>query len=324
MSWNTDRVAITILDERYAELRLIRPDVLEALRRSIARNGVLQPIVVNRLGEDPPVVLDGFKRLQVVRERGDAQILVRFVGLEEAQAKAAILTYNTPHRALTELEEGWIVRSLCRRHGMKQTTVAGLLGRHKSWVCRRLALAERLDAAVQDDMRLGLVSPTVARELVKLPRGNQSMVAVCSREHELAARKVAKLVRVLLSCDDAEAQKAILKDPVPFLNEARFSPPPEHLDPRLTEEAEHIRQSIVRLDGALLAFGYAVGRGAPCGLGTEDADVLQGRVQSLATRLSETHEQVFKWMQLSGMREPEHVRQEEEADLRSRPALPER
>ncbi len=84
-----------------------------------------------------------------------------------------------------------MVRGLCREMKLTQVQVAELLGRHKSWVCRRLALAERLAEPVQDDMRLGLVNATVARELARLPRSyvrghsaqSRPVIRTCPKAH---------------------------------------------------------------------------------------------------------------------------------------------
>ncbi len=53
---------------------------------------------------------------------------------------------------------------------------AQLLNKHKSWVCRRLALLERLGPEAQAELRLGLMSPGLARQLTRLPTGNQAAV----------------------------------------------------------------------------------------------------------------------------------------------------
>ncbi len=55
--------------------------------------------------------------------------------------------------------------------------IAARLGRHKSWVCRRLMLVEALDPAVQADVRLGLLMPRAAPAVGQLPRGNQPAAA---------------------------------------------------------------------------------------------------------------------------------------------------
>jgi hypothetical protein len=66
--------------------------------------------------------------------------------------------------------------------------VAELLGRHKSWVCWRLALIERLGPKARDELRVGLVSPTAARQIVRLPEGNQAEVLDAVRRRRSRAQ----------------------------------------------------------------------------------------------------------------------------------------
>lgn len=86
------------------------------------------------------------------------------------------------------------MRSLCRDHRLTPVEVGKALRRDKSWVSRRLMLAERLEGVLQDDIRLGLLAPTVARELASLPRGNQAFVRLqrelpALRDEELPGRR---------------------------------------------------------------------------------------------------------------------------------------
>ncbi len=126
---------------------------------------------------------DGFKRVRILVERGAPAAWATRVALDATAAKVALVAANAPHEGLCDLEEAWVVRSLCRDHGLTQVEVGRALMRDKSWVCRRLMLAERLEAELQEQIRLGLLSSTVARELVRLPRGNQEpvMPAPCGR-----------------------------------------------------------------------------------------------------------------------------------------------
>src|SRR5207249_2441290 len=62
-----------------------------------------------------------------------------------------------------------------------ERAMAKSLGRHKSWVCRRLALIERLGAKAREELHVGLLSPTAARQIVRLPQGNQAEVLDAAR-----------------------------------------------------------------------------------------------------------------------------------------------
>jgi hypothetical protein len=76
--------------------------------------------------------------------------------------------------------------------------VALLLGRHKSWVCRRLSLIERLCDEALEHIRLGLIPTSVGRELCRLPRGNQQGALHTILKYRFCSRESARLVSLLL------------------------------------------------------------------------------------------------------------------------------
>ena len=106
-------------------------------------------------------------------------------------SKAAIYGLNRAGGRTRELEEAWIIHALVREDGMSQVEVAELLGRHKSWVCRRLALIERLGPKAQDELRVGLLTATAARQIVQLPQGNQAEVLEAMRREALSSAELA-------------------------------------------------------------------------------------------------------------------------------------
>ncbi len=94
--------------------------------------------------DDKLELLDGFKRWTAARQvAGLTTQSVRVLEVDEQTAKAAILGLNRGQRGVRELEEAWIVQALVRDDGLTQVEAAHLLGQHKSWVCRRLALLEK-------------------------------------------------------------------------------------------------------------------------------------------------------------------------------------
>jgi hypothetical protein len=56
---------------------------------------------------------------------------------------AATLTLNRTPRSLSVLEEALILHELVQS-GTSPSEIGQMLGRHRSWVCRRFALVERL------------------------------------------------------------------------------------------------------------------------------------------------------------------------------------
>src|ERR1051325_2699214 len=141
------------------------------------------------------------------------RLLARRIEADERSAKAALYGLNRAGGRTREIEEAWLVHALVREDQLTQVEVAELLGRHKSWVCRRLALVEKLAAEVKDELRLGLVSATLARSLVRLPAGNQPALLAATRREGLSNAEVNGVVDVLLSTVGHEQQAYVLAQP---------------------------------------------------------------------------------------------------------------
>jgi KorB domain len=178
----------------------------------------------------------------------------RVLDVDERTAKAALLACNSLARPTQELEEAWIVHALVREDGLTQVDVAELLGRHKSWVCRRLALLEKLSAAVKEDLRLGLLGPALARRLTRLPAGNESVgnqqaVLALTRRETLTAQEVSGVIELLQGASPEQAA-FVLQKPRAALAQAHGLPTALR-DPRLSRAgnwlARHLTQALEAL-----------------------------------------------------------------------------
>jgi len=214
MGWNEGiarPVALADLGQRYRRYRLDDPDAEEAMAGSLRRWGQLAPVVACVRAERLELI-DGFKRLAAARQiRELTSLSVRVLEVDESTAKAAILGLNRDQRPVRELEEAWVVQGLVRDDGMTQVEAAHLLGRHKSWVCRRLALLEKLSVAVKEDLRLGLVGPYLARELTRLPTGNQEALLALTRRESLTAQEVSGVIDLLQGASPEQAAFVLQK-----------------------------------------------------------------------------------------------------------------
>jgi ParB-like chromosome segregation protein Spo0J len=168
--------------------------------------------VVVCLRQGQPEVLDGFKRRAAAALLPWPTLSVRIVDVDEAQAKAAIYGLNRTGCRPQPLEEAWIVYALVREDGLTQVQAAELLGQHKSWVCRRLAFLERLADGVKAELRLGLVAPSLARQLTRLPVGNQSAVLTTVRREALTALEARGVIDLLRGANP-EQEQFILAQP---------------------------------------------------------------------------------------------------------------
>jgi ParB-like chromosome segregation protein Spo0J len=193
------------------------------------------------------VLVDGFKRLEAAwKTRGVDSLSARRIEVDEASAKAAIIGLNSLVRRINELEEAWVVHALVREDGWSQLATAQLLGRDKSWVCRRLAMLEKLSESVRGDLGLGLLSPTLARQLVRLPAGNQAEMLLAIRREGLSAEQTRGVVDFLLAAKSREQVEYVLEKPHQALQQASGEVARGY-DPRLSVAGNRIARRLAIL-----------------------------------------------------------------------------
>jgi len=245
------------IGERYGSLRLVNPRAERQMEESLKRYGQMSPVVVSMGEEERYELVDGFKRLRASRALGKEGLQVRVLKVGARAAKAAVLCLNWVSRSVSDLEEGWVVYALCREDGLSQVEAGQLLGRSNSWVSRRLSLVERLSDEVQSQLRLGLITGTIGRELSRLPRGKQELMLKAVTEHGLGSREVASLV-ALVGESSAKEEQAILRAPREALErlgkEAQVAP-----DPRLSKEGNRVLRELTVMERACVRVSSTVG-----------------------------------------------------------------
>jgi ParB-like chromosome segregation protein Spo0J len=240
---------VEALGERYRRYRLADPAAEEVMARSLRRYGQQAPVVVC-LHDDVPELIDGFKRRAAAPQvPGMRTLSARVVQVDERVAKAAVYGLNSTGCSTSELEEAWIVHALVREDGLAQVEAAELLGRHKSWVCRRLALLERLCGEAKEELRLGLLAPSLARQLIRLPVGNQAGVLATARREALTAEEVTGVVTLLRGAS-LEQEQFVLSKPREALAQAEGVPGPAR-DPRLSPTGNRLARQLSFLLEAL-------------------------------------------------------------------------
>lgn len=291
----SSELPITSLDERYNKLRIVQPCAERAIRDSVRRLGQLMPIVVCER-EDAFAIVDGFKRVAAARALGFATLRTRVMPLSEPAAIAAIVSLNRAGCGLTDLEEALVVRTLCREQSLEQAQVAELLGRHKSWVCRRLSLAERLVDTITCDVRAGLVTTSVARELARLPRGNQPEVATAIRRECLGSHDAARLVTLFIKTTGVAQQRYLLAHPREALAAHGPRPPFVSYDPRLGPLTQELRRRLLATMSSMSALTLHLDGCMPARWTDTERDVLgpvltktRGAVELLLGKLTDAH-----------------------------------
>jgi ParB/RepB/Spo0J family partition protein len=185
------------------EFRLIQPEAVRSMTQSMQSTGQLQPLILLK-NDDGYHIIDGIKRYRAALELGLEELQSLVFEVDVVMAKAMILHYNRHSSSLSMYEQGLIVCSLIHDHGMIQREVAKVLRQSHSWVCRRLSLIEKLRPEVQDALRMGSITVSHGRELVKLPRGNQGQALEVVTRERLTSRECAIVVESLLKAKSTQ------------------------------------------------------------------------------------------------------------------------
>ena len=179
---------------------------------------------------------------------------------------------------------GWVVLQQTLNGGAWIPRGAKLLGRQKSWVCRRLALIERFGSQGQGRSTGGLLSPTAARQIVRLPEGNHTEVLESIRRETLTTAEMAGVVDLWFGCAaEQRQQEYLLRHPREALSQAKGTLPTAH-DPRLSEDGNRVWKRVgLQLD-ALGRMEVWLAHHGHTGLTAQDRTILAPRFQRPGTR----------------------------------------
>lgn len=243
-------VPTSLLGTTLGRARCPQPAQLARMRQSLATHGQLTPVIaVER--EGTLELVDGFKRRTAAAQMGWSELLVSVRNLDGRGQWTAMLTLNRTSGSLSVLEEGLIVRELCAS-GMTQVEIAQMVGRHKSWVSRRMGLVERLHPDLLEWVRTGLMSAGTARRLIVLPAGNQIDLAAVVSKAELSTEETELLVSLWQKTSDAAIRRFLLTEPRTALQNARPEKVAAPPDPRLSDRGRTMARALQILRGVAL------------------------------------------------------------------------
>lgn len=212
MNMDIRTVELGEFDLTLMEMRIMNHAQALKTERSMALFGQFQPVVA-RLDNGKYQLIDGFKRFYAAEILLMDTLECQVLEISLVQAKILLMSYNRSRKTMGFWEESLILQDLTKTHGMDQKQLARLTGRSRSWVSRRLSLIGKIDPGVAVDFRMGELSASHGRALMKLPRGNQAAVAHTIMNWKLSTRQSDELVQAWLEAEDDARRKQILEHP---------------------------------------------------------------------------------------------------------------
>jgi len=239
-------IPLSEFDLSLSEMRVMNIARVAQVEKSMRVHGQLQSVVA-RVHDGGYQIIDGLKRFYVARDLMMETLECRVLEIDLQQAKVLLLSYNRSGGSMEVWEEAMVLKDLMEMHDMDQARLARLTGYSRSWVSRRLALIEKLDESVCSEIKMGTLTSSHARALIRLPRGNQGAVAGAITNFNLSSRQSDTLVDTFLKAKDEDQQQYILTDPEHVLNQGYSDTRQEPYDVRLCSYGNDLMQSMVHM-----------------------------------------------------------------------------
>lgn len=174
--------------------KVIEPAALAELAESIRAEGLLQPIVVRKVGEKFQLIA-GERRWRAFQHLKIKTIPARVVAANEATSAAIALIENLQREDLNAMEEAFGYASLIRDFDLTQEAAAERVGKARASVANSLRLLQ-LDAETQGYISKGLLSVGHAKVLLGLENAaERQLLARRAIEEGVSVRVLEQLVQ---------------------------------------------------------------------------------------------------------------------------------
>jgi ParB family chromosome partitioning protein len=166
------------------------PNKLEELSESIKKSGVLQPIIVQQVGNESYQLIAGERRLRAGKSAGLKTIPCLVKDVSDKDAAVLGLVENVQRSQLNTIEEALGYKSLKETYGLSAKEIGLLVGKSRPFIANLLRISN-LSNAVQDALKNDRVSFGQARPLIVL-------------DHNLQDRLLSEIIRTSMNSRQVE------------------------------------------------------------------------------------------------------------------------
>jgi ParB family chromosome partitioning protein len=166
------------------------PNKLEELSESIKKSGVLQPIIVQQVGNESYQLIAGERRLRASKSVGLKTIPCLVKDVSDKDAAVLGLVENVQRSQLNTIEEALGYKSLKETYGLSANEIGLLVGKSRPFIANLLRISN-LSNAVQDALKNDRVSFGQARPLIVL-------------DHNLQDRLLSEIIRTSMNSRQVE------------------------------------------------------------------------------------------------------------------------
>jgi len=179
----------------YQPRQVMEPEALEELALSIRQQGVVQPIVVRKAGDEYELIA-GERRWRASQQAGLDNIPAVVKNVNDQEAAAIAIIENLQREDLNPLEEAQAFANLIEKFGLTHQEVGEVVSRSRAAVSNSLRLLA-LAQPVKDMLNNGELEMGHARPLLALSEQQQIKCAQNIVQRQLSVRGAEALVKQL-------------------------------------------------------------------------------------------------------------------------------
>ncbi|WBB30866.1 ParB/RepB/Spo0J family partition protein [Parvimonas micra] len=141
-------------------------DSLEELANSIKADGVIQPIVVRKVGEKYEIIA-GERRFRASKLAGLEKVPIVVKNVSDRKARELALVENIQREDLNPIEEAISLKTLMEEYKLTQQELSDIVGKSRSYIANNLRLLNLSDY-IKEYLIRGELSPSQGRTLLSL------------------------------------------------------------------------------------------------------------------------------------------------------------
>ena len=155
-----------IIPNRFQPRLSFDEDGLKELAASIKEHGIIQPLVLRRLG-DKYEIIAGERRYKASKIAGLTSVPAIITSMDDKQSAEVAIVENVQRRDLSSIEEAKSYKALLDKGYLTQEELAKKMGLSQSAISNKLRLLA-LSPIVQDALMQGKISERHARSLLQV------------------------------------------------------------------------------------------------------------------------------------------------------------
>ena len=182
---------------------------LQELAQSIKASGLMEPLIVVPRG-DRHMIIAGERRWRACGIAGVTEVPVRILDVDDRKVAELSLLENLQREDLNIMEEAKAYQGLISM-GLTQTELAEKMGIMQEWRIQERLNLLKLSGTYQDCVVKGILSPSQAQEMSRVPKERQKFIFDCIRSGKASTyNKLRSLVNAMVM---AGAQTSFLPEP---------------------------------------------------------------------------------------------------------------